>query len=99
MDVTDTTEEPPGPQRLDEFADVAVDGKTIFRVEQIDGMELSDIDDAVIAFFAKAIFEDINEDLEDEYGKGVEEIVEEREPEVMTYDSDASSWQDLFEQV
>jgi hypothetical protein len=97
--MTEPSKEPPEAQRLDEFAEVAVDGKTVFRVEQLDEMELSDMDDAAIAFFAKAIFEDIDEDLEDEYGKGVEEIIRDREPEVMTYDSDTDSWRDLFEQV
>lgn len=92
-------EDPPNEHRFDEFAEIAVDGKPVFRIEQISDLKLSDIDDTVIAFFAKALGEEVETELKDEYDKGVEDIIQEEEPNVMIYQSGDDSWTDLFEEV
>jgi hypothetical protein len=95
--MTEPSETPPEAQRFDEFVEISVEGRPVFRIEQVDELSLSDIDDAAIAFFVSALFVGINEELEDEYGKNAEEIIRDREPEVVAYESDSDGWEDLLE--
>jgi len=94
----DSPADPPESDRFDEYAEVAVDGRTVFRMEQLSDFHLSDIDNAVIGFVLKSISEDIESSLQDEYEMDIEETLQEQEPDAEMYDSDHDDWEKLFEQ-
>ena len=90
--------DPPESERLDEYAEVTVNGRTVFRMEQPSDAHLSDVDDAVIGFVLQSISEDIESHLQDEYEMSLEEMIEAHEPDAEMYDSDNDDWRSLFTQ-
>ena len=88
-----TPDDPPAAQRFDEFFEVAVDGRPIARLENVSQFKTSDVDEAVLAGILQGVVESIEEDIEDEHGATLEELLQEVEVEVQTYDSDAGEWE------
>ena len=91
--MTGPPDDPPEAQRLDDFYEVAVDGRTIFRMEEISAFQQSAVDDAVIAYILSEASQSLADDLEEEHGKPPEEIIEEVDPRIQEFDSDVGEWE------
>ncbi|GGJ15372.1 hypothetical protein GCM10008995_26500 [Halobellus salinus] len=93
----ESSEHPPESERFDEFVEVAVDDNEVLRVEMDDEMKLSAVDSAIIAGFLEDICEDIDEELQDEYGKGVDDILREDTDniKVSRYTGELSQWREV----
>jgi hypothetical protein len=91
--MTGPPEDPPEAQRLEGFYEVAVDGRTIFRMEEISEFKQSTVDDAVIAHVLSEGAEALAEDIDEEHDKTPEEIIEAAEPEIAEFDSDVGEWE------
>ncbi|GAB7013623.1 hypothetical protein [Halolamina salina] len=91
--MTGPPEDPPEARRLDDFYEIAVDGRTVLRVEEISEFKQSAVDDAVIAHVLSGVGEAIAEDIEEEHGKTPEEVIEAAEPEVAEFDPDVGEWE------
>jgi hypothetical protein len=86
-------DDPPEAQRFDEFFEVAVDGRPIARLENISQFKASDVDEAVLAGILQGVVENIENELEDEHDATLEELLQEVDFEVQTYDSDTEEWE------
>ncbi|QAU11358.1 hypothetical protein EKH57_00260 (plasmid) [Halorubrum sp. BOL3-1] len=90
--MTEPSESPPEAQRFDEFVEIAVDGKPIYRLEEISDLKTSDIDEAAFAYVMKAMAKEVEEELEEEYDKNLHELLREAQPEIAAYDSEEEDW-------
>jgi len=91
--MTGPPEDPPEAQRLEDFYEVAVDGRTIFRMEEISEFKQSTVDDAVIAHVLSEGAEALAAEIEEEHDKTPEEVIEAAEPAVAEFDSDVGEWE------
>jgi len=93
--MAENLEVPVEAQRFDEYVEIAVDGRPIFRVKQISELRLSDIDDAAIASFLNNLVENIDESLQEEYDQGFEEILADEQPDLMVSNSMSQDWEQV----
>jgi len=91
--MTGPPEEPPEAQRLDDFYEVAVDGRTIIRIEEVSEFKQSTVDDAVMAHILSEAGEALAAEIEEEHDKTPEEVVEAAEPEIAEFDPAVGEWE------
>ena len=90
-----TPEDPPESDRYEEYGEIAVDGKPVFRIEQNSELSLSDIDDAAIGLILREIVEDVEGSLEEAYGMDIDSVLRKENPDVRMYYSTSGSWEQI----
>ncbi|RLM57537.1 hypothetical protein DVK02_07180 [Halobellus sp. Atlit-31R] len=73
--------------------EIAVDGRSVARVEFVDDISTSPVDDAAIAVVLRALSDAITEGFEEQYDVGVAEALERGEPLVEV--ADPAEWETL----
>jgi len=90
-----TPEDPPESDRFEEYGEIAVDGRPVFRIEQTSELSLSDIDDAAIALVLREFVKEAEESLEEAHGMDVESVLRKENPEVKMYNSATGDWEEI----
>jgi hypothetical protein len=91
----DAPEDPPESDRFEEYGEIVVDGKPVFRIEQKSDISLSDTDDAAIALVLRELVEDVESSLREEHGMDLESILRNETPDVEMYRSTSDSWEQM----
>ncbi|QLH83787.1 hypothetical protein [Halosimplex pelagicum] len=89
---TMTPDEPPEPERFDQFEEVTVNGRSIMRFETLSDFELSDVDTAVMARLLTEAGTAMDDEIKEDHDFDAADIIEKSEPEILIYDSEEGEW-------
>jgi hypothetical protein len=87
----------PNDEQFDDgpFLEVAVNGRSIARISEIDDALMSDIDDAVLSVVLRELADGIDEEVQEEYDADAADLVDRHDPDVRIYESEDEEWESI----